>query len=831
MRILLLIFSLLAAHSVAGQTVVDPRLFPVQANPDNTNFEFYSRKNGSNVKASFDAVKIRMMPLVRQPNEIAYTPSSTGNSNDKGYFVKTAGGATFYIDGLGNALQLNPIAVTAGAGITITGTPPDVTISAADTDPTNELQTLSAAGSGPFSVALSDGGGAVAFVEGTGIDISRSGNLLTLSTTNTGTVTSVGISAPTNEFNVGGSPVTGSGTLALTWDNQTAGKVLASPKSSSGQPSFRRFGADELTGFAEAVLDTVAAGLVAWSGIDATYNDATGKLILSTVDTSATNELQTLSLVGLNLTLSNGGGTVALSVLQDNWGTQGAETDATLAGNGTTGSPLKIAQQSATSGQVLKWNGTTWAPASDSDGGGTVTSVGLSLPTSIFDVSGSPVTASGTLTATLDNQSANTVFSGPTSGGAATPGFRSLVAADIPTLTASKISDFTEASQDAVFPAVVAGSNITVSYNDGANMLTITGSAGPTNAFVQNGNSFAAQAVLGTNDANDLAFETNGTLVGFFNSGGGFTAGASASTAAQIVANGLKGGAGVAVLAGSGLAGGNMFVSRGDGSGATIQVVDAVHSNISGNVTARLENSSSTGSGGVGFAAVVSGASTGDPSSYYSTNSTSWAAGVDNSLGDQFQITPNAVLGNVATGVTIETNGFVGFGTLAARSELDIVGTGSIIPPVGSTAQRLVISAPQIRYNNTRGGFEGYDFAKGVWRAWTATATPSVVVGAAAGTGASVSFTAGASSNDLNGSVTLVTGTSPASGALFTVTYSTALDGSTSFADVRGANDAATLGQNKYSSQSTENTSFTVRAAQALTASTTYIIRYRTYEY
>jgi hypothetical protein len=58
-------------------------------------------------------------------------------------------------------------------------------------------------------------------------------------------------------------------------------------------------------------------------------------------------------------------------------------------------------------------------------------SVALSMP-SIFNVSGSPVTRSGTLTATLANENANTVFAGPSSGGAAAPTFRALVAADIP---------------------------------------------------------------------------------------------------------------------------------------------------------------------------------------------------------------------------------------------------------------------------------------------------------------------------------------------------------------------------------------------------------------
>ena len=69
-----------------------------------------------------------------------------------------------------------------------------------------------------------------------------------------------------------------------------------------------------------------------------------------------------------------------------------------------------------------------------------VTSVALSLP-SFITVSGSPVTTTGTLTGTLASQTANTVFIAP-NGSAGAPTFRSLVAADIPTLTAAKISDF-----------------------------------------------------------------------------------------------------------------------------------------------------------------------------------------------------------------------------------------------------------------------------------------------------------------------------------------------------------------------------------------------------
>lgn len=83
-----------------------------------------------------------------------------------------------------------------------------------------------------------------------------------------------------------------------------------------------------------------------------------------------------------------------------------------------------------TLGQILTANGAgsdpTWGNVI-----GTVSSVGLSLP-SFITVTGSPVVASGTLTGTLATQTANTIFSGPATGAAAQPTFRSLVGADLP---------------------------------------------------------------------------------------------------------------------------------------------------------------------------------------------------------------------------------------------------------------------------------------------------------------------------------------------------------------------------------------------------------------
>ena len=53
----------------------------------------------------------------------------------------------------------------------------------------------------------------------------------------------------------------------------------------------------------------------------------------------------------------------------DNWGTDVVKTDATITGNGTLSNPLKLAKQSATTGQVLKWNVSTWIPADNKSEG------------------------------------------------------------------------------------------------------------------------------------------------------------------------------------------------------------------------------------------------------------------------------------------------------------------------------------------------------------------------------------------------------------------------------------------------------------------------------
>jgi hypothetical protein len=141
-------------------------------------------------------------------------------------------------------------------------------------------------------------------------------------------------------------------------------------------------------------------------------------------------------------------------------------------------------------------------------GGGAVTSVGLSMP-GIFTVSGSPVTTSGTLTATLANQSANTVFAGPTTGSPAAPTFRSLVAADIPTLAPGTITGGT-ANALALFSgagALTSSADILYSLSGGTS-ISLTTSPSATRSV------FEASADSGNASFGQYGSTSSATIVG-----------------------------------------------------------------------------------------------------------------------------------------------------------------------------------------------------------------------------------------------------------------------------------------------------------------------------
>jgi len=146
------------------------------------------------------------------------------------------------------------------------------------------------------------------------------------------------------------------------------------------------------------------------------------------------------------------------------------------------------------------WPNQTISVTGGDGDGGTVTSVGLSLP-ALFSVAGSPVTTSGTLTATLAAQSANLVWAGPATGAAAAPSFRSLVSGDIPTIAAGQVSGLAAVAVSGAYNDLTGRPTLgTLAAQSG----TFSGTSSGTNTGDQDLSGLVARA----NNLSDLANTT-----------------------------------------------------------------------------------------------------------------------------------------------------------------------------------------------------------------------------------------------------------------------------------------------------------------------------------
>jgi len=158
---------------------------------------------------------------------------------------------------------------------------------------------------------------------------------------------------------------------------------------------------------------------------------------------------------------------------------------------------------SGTSGQILTSNGSSSPPTwEDPTSSGTVTSVALTMP-GIFNVSGSPVTTSGTLAASFVNQNANIVFAGPATGSAASPAFRSLVVADIPSLTSLYEVPLT-------FSTGLTRSTNTVTVNTSQNISTLSNLT--TNGIVTTSGGTGSLSVTSTTGSGNVVLASGATL-------------------------------------------------------------------------------------------------------------------------------------------------------------------------------------------------------------------------------------------------------------------------------------------------------------------------------
>jgi hypothetical protein len=216
-----------------------------------------------------------------------------------------------------------------------------------------------------------------------------------------GTVNSVALSAP-SVFSVGGSPVTNTGTLALTFaTGQTANSFLATPDGTTGALTLRTIVSGDLP----------AINLT--SGVTGTLPFGNG----GTGATSFTNH-------GVVL-----GGASALSSLAV------LGNDTLLQGNAAANpGPVSVPNcGSSTAALAYSTSTHTFSCQTITAGTGTVTSVDFTAP-SVFSVAGAPVTGSGTIAVTFaTGQTANQVLASP-NGSTGAVSLRSLVGADIPAI-------------------------------------------------------------------------------------------------------------------------------------------------------------------------------------------------------------------------------------------------------------------------------------------------------------------------------------------------------------------------------------------------------------
>lgn len=189
--------------------------------------------------------------------------------------------------------------------------------------------------------------------------------------------------------------------------------------------------ASALTALNATQLTSGTVPLARLSGITNTEIAAGASIGWSKLDKSGSSLADLTTRSAADLT----SGTLADARLSANVSLFGASVDNAEVTNGTL-TFAKWAGNACIAGQYPQYDGANWICGTVTPGSGTVTSVGLTLP-AIFSVTGSPVTGSGTLSATLATQTANLVWAGPSSGGAASPTFRSLVYNDLPTSAAA----------------------------------------------------------------------------------------------------------------------------------------------------------------------------------------------------------------------------------------------------------------------------------------------------------------------------------------------------------------------------------------------------------
>ena len=254
-----------------------------------------------------------------------------------------------------------------------------------------------------------------------------------------GTVTSVGMSVPTG-LSVAGSPITTSGTFAVSY--ATGYSIPTDVKQNQWDTAY----ADRLKWDGGATDLVAATGRTSLGGTTVGQNffTLTNPSAITFAQINADNTITTMDAPTFRTAIGAGTGSVTSVAATAGTGISITGSPITTSGTLTITNTAPDQVVSLTQGGTTTITGTypNFTISSSDAYTGTVTSVNTAGTVSGLTLTGGPITSSGTITlggtlavtpSNFASQTANTFLAAP-NGSAGTPTFRTIVAADVPTL-------------------------------------------------------------------------------------------------------------------------------------------------------------------------------------------------------------------------------------------------------------------------------------------------------------------------------------------------------------------------------------------------------------